>query len=157
MAIEIPNAFEAGGSFDGRVPPDQGPFGPIISSNGILPLDPTTTPAAPKGGFTRGFIGFPPVPADSRPGAYIIGLERPVDGAEAIVLCNFIAGSAQLGVAPFTTGVPAPVVGAIIVDDGFVQIMDSTHNNTVETPNVNFGFYLGLFRIQTGPNVTPNA
>ncbi len=131
MAIEIPNNFEAGGSFDGRNPSPTFPT-PIISGSGILPYDPASVQADPHGGFTRGLEGFDgPVPA----GAYIIGLERAVDGLEAVVLLTPILGG--------YAAAPCPLPGAIILDDGFVQIGDTTN-----VEGVDFSFYMGLFRIK---------
>lgn len=53
MAIEIPNAFQAAGNFNGVAAPVGNP---ILSSNGFQPWNPNTNGADPAqvlGGFTR--------------------------------------------------------------------------------------------------------
>lgn len=57
MAIEIPNAFQAAGFFDGSAAPVGNP---ILSSSGFQPWDPATDGADPEqvlGGFTRRNVG----------------------------------------------------------------------------------------------------
>lgn len=75
MAIEMPNAFEAAGTFDGFDPSANA--NPIYSSNGVQPFDPATTGGDPKGGFTRASLG-----------QYLIKLVRPIDVLESICMVS---------------------------------------------------------------------
>lgn len=72
MAIEIPNCIHACGVFDGFDPPALGEA--ILTSNGIQPVNPATTPADPVGGFTRIATGI-----------YLIGLVQAIDFREGLV------------------------------------------------------------------------
>ena len=79
MAIEMPNAFEAAGTFDGFDPSTNA--NPIFSSNGVQPFDPATSSSNITGGFTR------ITTAD-----YVIQLVRPIDVLESISMVSCFPG-----------------------------------------------------------------
>lgn len=105
MAIEVPNALEAQGSFDGNDPPSNPD--PIFTSDGVLPFDPATTPGAPVGGFTR--VGL---------SNYLLQLVRPINFREGVVQVTCMQGKPDAGCLCAII-VPAPVVGAVsVMGDG---------------------------------------
>jgi hypothetical protein len=144
MALEFPNTLEAAGIFDGRVP-SASPT-PIVNASGIAEYDPASTPADLRGGFTRGVVPElinAPQPA----GYYIVGMERPIDGGEQLVLATpILLGS--------TGTLLSPVVAAIGVRDGFVQIANGSVLPVPAEPSAyDFSFYLGIFRINYNQNL----
>jgi len=137
MAIEIPNAIDAGGLFDGKLVPTFNP--PILSSNGIQPYDSSTTALLPKGGFTR-VGGVAPNTLDY----YHIKLVQPIDGLEGVPMVTKATDLA----AGANNAIPA----AIISPDGAVNVNDS---HDIEG-GTDFSFSLMVFRIATGPNFSPS-
>ena len=121
MAIEIPNAIEAGGIFDGKAVPTLP--NPILSSNGILPFDPSTTALAPKGGFTRLAVGGPGTLL-----FYLVKLVQPIDGLEGVPM---VTKGADLVAGP-NSAIPA----AIITLDGNITVADSAHARLAASANM---------------------
>lgn len=121
MAIEIPNAFEAAGTFDGFDPssnPD-----PIFTSRGVLPFDPASTIANLSGGFTR--VGT---------AQYILGLERPIDILESAC---FVSCFPALKPVDLCISVVPGVPGDEGVTDGLVLVLgDVTGDDTIFTAGV---------------------
>lgn len=129
MAIEIPNAFEAAGTFDGQDPPTN--TNPIFASGGIQPWDPATTPANPVGGFTR-----------IATTDYEVRLVRPIDFREGIAIVQCMVGKPELTGLCATLGWPEPDDS----DDGVVFILG---NGIVDGL-----FALGVWRFRTGTEGT---
>jgi hypothetical protein len=146
MAIEIPDAIQAGGLFDGKLEPTFNP--PIVSSNGIQPYNPATTALNPKGGFTR--VG------GVTPGSllfYEVRLVQPIDGEEAVALVQKVAEFPAPPAPPIQLNPAIP--GAIITPDGSVDINDTASSSGGEA-GTEFSFFLMVFRIGIGPDATPN-
>lgn len=103
MAIEMPNAFEAAGTFDGFSPSTNA--NPIFSSNGVKPFDPSTSDTDPKGGFTR--IGT---------ANYLIDLVRAIDVLESICMVSCFPGLKPVPLCiSVVPGVDDTVDGVILV------------------------------------------
>jgi len=120
MAIEMPNAFEAAGTFDGFDPSINA--NPIFSSNGVKPFDPSTSSGDPKGGFTR--IGT----AD-----YLLELVRAIDVLECVCMVSCFPG---LKPVPLCISV---VPGVDDTVDGFILVLgDVTGEDAV--------FSMGVWR-----------
>lgn len=129
MAVEISNFFEMGGIFDGRM---VSPNSPIVSAEGVLPLDVNSTVSHPRGGFQK-----------IATGTYVIGMERKIDGLEGILLATFIAGSMA---APGANIACAPYSNL----DGYILVSNPSNP---EIP-ADYAFYLRVLRIKYGPNAT---
>ena len=134
MSIEIPNAIQAAGMFDGASPPATS-LGAIMNSMGFQPLDPATTPLAPLGGFTR-----------VSQGQYIMRLVEPIDILEAVVLCTPLPGGRTINAsmvpsfAPFNVENNSCAVGCL--DAGTQQPADMQ-------------YAVAVLRYATGPHLTP--
>lgn len=103
MAIEMPNAFEAAGTFDGFDPSIN--ENPIFSGNGIQPFDPSGTPQDPVGGFTR--LGT---------AAYVINLVRAIDVLESISMVSCFPGLKPVALCiSVTPGVDDSFDGSVLV------------------------------------------
>jgi hypothetical protein len=154
-AIEIPNAFVAAGAFDpanisGLTNP---PPGGVLSQEGFQPFDPATTPAAPKGGFTKIQVGL-----------YVLKLLEGLDTLEGnAILMPFPpppGGGANDGVAiiyPAGTPVPVPIP---TIDDGksiLVQYSTLTVNAAPgvvgRNQAVDAAFSITVLRYATGRRV----
>ena len=134
MSIEIPNAIQAAGQFDGAAVPAT-PLGAIMSSMGFQPLDPATTPAAPLGGFTRVSAGY-----------YIMRVVEPIDILESVVLCTPLVGGRTVNSAMLPSFVPFNsennCCGVGCLDAGTQQPADMV-------------YAVAVLRYATGPHLTP--
>lgn len=131
MTIQTVSTIASSGIFDGIDPPAT-PNGPIINARGIQPYDPTTTPGAPRGGFTR--LGV---------SNYLI---------KQLLGMDFFEGTVQITCMP---GKPNPGLCAIVAPgtetDVDVQVIGNGANDTLFYMTVNRLTYDGSQNLTPSP------
>jgi hypothetical protein len=135
MALEIPNAIAAAGTFAPTFGPAPGTIHvPIPSSVGFEPYDPTTTALNPKGGFTRTVAGN-----------YLMQLVESIDVLEGVLVTSVGQGGAGDHV---LLSAIIPNLAPFNPDSNFVGV--ETANAAGAAADVAY-YQSILFRYATGP------